>query len=38
VTASLGLARSRAGDTPDALVHRADQAMYEAKRATRLPL
>jgi diguanylate cyclase (GGDEF)-like protein/PAS domain S-box-containing protein len=38
VTASLGLAHSRAGDNPDALVHRADLAMYEAKRATRLPL
>jgi diguanylate cyclase (GGDEF)-like protein/PAS domain S-box-containing protein len=38
VTASLGQARSRAGDTPDSLVHRADQAMYEAKRAARLPL
>ena len=38
VTASVGLAESRAGDTPEALVHRADQAMYQVKKATRLPL
>lgn len=31
VTASVGLARSRPGDTVRALLHRADQAMYAAK-------
>lgn len=38
VTGSVGSARSRSGDTPESLVHRADQAMYEAKKATRLAL
>lgn len=38
VTASVGTAESRSGDTPDALVHRADQAMYQVKKSTRLPL
>jgi diguanylate cyclase (GGDEF)-like protein/PAS domain S-box-containing protein len=33
VTASVGLATSRLGDTADALLDRADAAMYEAKRA-----
>ena len=30
---SIGLAQSRPGDTPDALIERADVAMYDAKRA-----
>jgi diguanylate cyclase (GGDEF)-like protein len=34
-TASIGLARVRPGDQPDALVHRADTALYAAKRAGR---
>jgi diguanylate cyclase (GGDEF)-like protein/PAS domain S-box-containing protein len=34
--ASVGVAVSRSGDTPENLVHRADQAMYEVKRASRL--
>ena len=38
VTGSVGAAASRSGDTPESLVHRADQAMYEAKRSSRLPL
>lgn len=38
VTASIGCARSRPGDTAEVLVHRADQAMYEQKRAGTLPL
>jgi diguanylate cyclase (GGDEF)-like protein/PAS domain S-box-containing protein len=33
--ASIGVARSRPGDTPDDVLHRADLAMYEAKRARR---
>jgi len=36
VEGSVGTALSRSGDTPDTLVHRADQAMYEVKKSTRL--
>ncbi len=36
VTGSVGSARSRSGDTPESLVHRADQAMYQVKKATRV--
>lgn len=36
VTGSVGTAASRSGDTPEHLVHRADQAMYQAKKAARL--
>lgn len=36
VTGSVGSARSRSGDSPESLVHRADQAMYQVKKATRL--
>ncbi|MBK1672801.1 GGDEF domain-containing protein [Ectothiorhodospira shaposhnikovii] len=35
VTASIGLSVSREGDSPDSLFQRADQAMYQAKRAGR---
>ncbi|MEZ5203013.1 MAG: diguanylate cyclase [Acidimicrobiales bacterium] len=35
VDGSVGTATSRSGDTPESLVHRADQAMYELKKATR---
>lgn len=35
VTASIGVATFSSGDTPDTLVHRADEALYEAKRAGR---
>ena len=38
VTGSVGSATSRSGDTPESLVHRADQAMYHVKKANRLPL
>jgi len=38
VTGSVGWAASRSGDTPESLVHRADQAMYEIKKERRLPL
>ena len=31
VTASLGFAQYEAGDTPDTLIKRADQALYKAK-------
>jgi diguanylate cyclase (GGDEF)-like protein len=31
ITASLGLARYEAGDTPETLIKRADQALYKAK-------
>ncbi len=34
VQASVGTAQSRSGDTPEALVHRADQAMYQVKAAS----
>jgi diguanylate cyclase (GGDEF)-like protein/PAS domain S-box-containing protein len=33
IGASIGAARSRPGDDPDALIRRADEAMYEAKRS-----
>lgn len=36
VTASVGAALSRSGDTPETLVHRADQAMYQAKAGPRV--
>ena len=32
VTVSLGVARHRPGETPESLTHRADEAMYRAKR------
>lgn len=35
VEASVGAAAARSGDTPEALVHRADQAMYRRKKASR---
>jgi diguanylate cyclase (GGDEF)-like protein len=35
VTCSIGVAVSAAGTTPEALMHRADDAMYCAKRAGR---
>jgi two-component system cell cycle response regulator len=35
ITASLGVATFVSGDTPDTLVNRADEALYEAKRAGR---
>lgn len=35
VTASFGVALSRPGDTPDALVKRADEALYRAKQGGR---
>ncbi|MCF3641415.1 diguanylate cyclase, partial [Rhizobium sp. TRM95111] len=35
VTASLGLSTLQTGDTPEALVKRADTALYEAKRSGR---
>ena len=35
VTASLGVAQLRPGDTVDGVVHRADEALYEAKRTGR---
>jgi polar amino acid transport system substrate-binding protein len=35
VSASFGVAQYHPGDTPDAIVHRADQAMYAAKRKGR---
>lgn len=38
VTGSVGSAMSRSGDTPESLVHRADQAMYQVKKASRLAL
>jgi len=38
VTGSVGSASSRSGDTPESLVHRADQAMYQVKKAARLAL
>jgi diguanylate cyclase (GGDEF)-like protein/PAS domain S-box-containing protein len=38
VTGSVGAAASRSGDTPESLVHRADQAMYGDKKASRLAL
>lgn len=38
IAGSVGLAHGRSGDSPEALVHRADQAMYEAKKVGRLPL
>ncbi|MFN8017419.1 MAG: sensor domain-containing diguanylate cyclase [Acidimicrobiales bacterium] len=38
VSASVGTAEGRSGDTPETLVHRADQAMYQEKKATRLAL
>jgi diguanylate cyclase (GGDEF)-like protein/PAS domain S-box-containing protein len=38
VTGSVGSALSRSGDTPESLVHRADQAMYQIKKAARLAL
>jgi diguanylate cyclase (GGDEF)-like protein/PAS domain S-box-containing protein len=37
VAGSVGAAIARSGDTPDALVHRADSDMYERKKAGRLP-
>jgi diguanylate cyclase (GGDEF)-like protein/PAS domain S-box-containing protein len=38
VTGSVGQASGRSGDTPENLIHRADQAMYEVKKASRLAL
>jgi diguanylate cyclase (GGDEF)-like protein/PAS domain S-box-containing protein len=38
VTGSVGAAASRSGDSPESLVHRADQAMYGNKNASRLAL
>ena len=38
VNGSVGTACSRSGDSPEALVHRADQAMYQIKKANRLAL
>ena len=38
VSGSVGAALSRSGDDPDSLVHRADQAMYQVKKASRLAL
>ena len=38
VSGSVGTAVSRSGDSPEALVHRADQAMYQVKKASRLAL
>ena len=35
MTASLGVAPWRPGEEPAALLHRADQALYEAKRGGR---
>jgi len=35
VTASLGLAAARPEDTPESLLHRTDQALYQAKRGGR---
>jgi two-component system cell cycle response regulator len=35
VTASIGVATFERNDTPDTLVHRADEALYESKRAGR---
>lgn len=35
LTASIGLAHLRAGDTPETLLHRADEAVYRAKNAGR---
>lgn len=35
VTLSLGVAHARPGDTPDSIVARADQALYESKRRGR---
>jgi two-component system cell cycle response regulator len=32
VTISIGVAASQAGDTPEVLLKRADQALYRAKR------
>ena len=36
VSGSIGLAESRSGDSPESLVHRADQAMYDAKKVARV--
>jgi diguanylate cyclase (GGDEF)-like protein/PAS domain S-box-containing protein len=36
VTGSVGSAAARSGDTPESLVHRADQAMYQAKKGSRI--
>lgn len=36
VSGSVGAAGGRSGDTPESLVNRADQAMYQVKKATRL--
>jgi cyclic di-GMP phosphodiesterase Gmr len=38
ISGSVGAVRSASGDTPDVLVHRADQAMYRAKKERRLAL
>ena len=38
VSGSVGVALSRSGDTPESLVHRADLAMYQIKKAGRLTL
>jgi len=35
VTASIGVARHRAGETPDELFARADEALYRAKQGGR---
>jgi len=35
VTVSAGIAMAQEGDTPEALIHRADQAMYAAKQESR---
>ncbi|MCB1038504.1 MAG: GGDEF domain-containing protein [Acidimicrobiales bacterium] len=37
VSGSVGVAVARSGDTPEALVHRADQDMYRVKQADQLP-
>jgi diguanylate cyclase (GGDEF)-like protein/PAS domain S-box-containing protein len=38
VTGSVGSAAARSGDNPESLVNRADQAMYQVKKAARLAL
>lgn len=38
VTGSIGTAGGRSGDSPESLVHRADQSMYQVKKAGRLAM